>query len=472
MTSVVVMGAYLVILGLLSLNGLHRLWMVWAFRQRHHRGARPAIEVWPDVTVQLPMFNERYVAQRLIEAVAKLDYPRDKLWIQVLDDSTDDTTSLAQETVDALAAQGFGIELLHRTDRTGFKAGALDEGLHSARGDFVAVFDADFIPTADFLRETVPWFAVPEVGMVQARWGHLNADHSWLTRIQATLLDGHFVVEHTARNATGRFFNFNGTAGIWRIAAIRAGGGWQHDTLTEDLDLSYRTQLEGWRFVYLHDLVEPAELPPTMAAFKTQQHRWAKGSIQTARKLLGRIWGSSQPLHVKLEGTTHLTANLSYPLVVVLSLLMPLAIHARITGDLSALLVIDGVLFSAAIVPFLLFYGTAVWFSGSPGVGRRLLGLPLVLALGMGMAIAQTRAVVQGIFGEVGTFVRTPKHGTSAAVVYRAAERGLVGLEILMALYLLGACAYVVSTGFYASLPFLGMLTVGYGAVGLASLRA
>ncbi|MCA9493397.1 MAG: glycosyltransferase, partial [Myxococcales bacterium] len=272
-----VMIAYLAVLSLLSVNGLHRLWMVIAFWRRRPSIAPPDPAEWPVVTVQLPVFNERYVVERLIRAVAALDWPRDRLEIQVLDDSTDDTTELSARLVDELRAQGHDIQLVHRTDRTGFKAGALAAGLAVAKGDLVAVFDADFVPTPDFLRRLVPWFADPGVGMVQARWGHLNAEQDWLTAAQATLLDGHFVIEHTARNASGRWFNFNGTAGIWRRQAIVDGGGWQHDTLTEDLDLSYRSQLAGWRFLYLPEVVAPAELPPDMRAFKAQQHRWAKG---------------------------------------------------------------------------------------------------------------------------------------------------------------------------------------------------
>lgn len=466
-----IMGVYLCILFLLSLNGLHKVWMIYAFGKRPTRGRRPAPESWPTVTLQLPMFNERYVAERLIAAAGKLDYPRDRLFIQVLDDSTDDTVDIAQGAVDRLVSEGLDAELVHRVDRTGFKAGALDEGMATAKGDFIAIFDADFIPPPDFLKATIPWFD-KGIGMVQARWGHINASDSWLTAAQATLLDGHFVVEHTARNATGRWFNFNGTAGVWRRECIADAGGWQHDTLTEDLDLSYRAQLKGWKFTYLHDLVAPAELPPNMAAFKTQQHRWAKGSVQTARKLLARIWASSDiELPVKLEATAHLTANFSYPLVVALSILLPWAIVARIEGGLSALLVVDAVLFGFAIIPFLVFYGMAVWHSGAVGVGRRIARLPIVLALGMGMAVSQTRAVVEALFGPVGTFVRTPKSGGAATVVYRAATRGLVGIELVLGLYLLVACIYVVNAGYFASLPFLGLFAAGYLTVGLNSVR-
>ncbi len=467
-----VLTVYLIVLGLLSLNGLHRLWMLWEYSRQPGHTLPGDPEVWPAVTVQLPVFNERYVVVRLIEACAQLEYPG-PLQLQVLDDSTDDTTERAAVAVEALVARGIDIELLHRTDRTGFKAGALQAGLESAKGDCIAIFDADFVPPPRFLLETVPHLVQEGIGMVQARWGHLNSTDSWLTAAQATLLDGHFVIEHAVRNRAGRWFNFNGTAGVWKRQAIADAGGWQHDTLTEDLDLSYRSQLAGWRFIYLADLVAPAELPPDMAAFKTQQHRWAKGSIQTARKLLATIWRSGAPLGVKVEATAHLTANLSYPLVVLLSVLLPWAVAARISqgSELQILLRIDLVLFTAALMPFILFYGTAIVGSHSPGLRGRMLRLPGVLALGLGMAVSQTRAVIEGFFGPVGTFVRTPKRGGASASVYRAASRGLVGVELLLASYLVVACLYVTLNGYAASLPFLALFAFGYGSVGLLSLR-
>ncbi len=466
-----ILVVYLAVLLLLSLNGLHRLLMLRSYRAHAAYGELPPPAEWPMVTVQLPLFNERHVAERLLRTVASFDYPRDALQIQVLDDSTDETTEVCQAVVDDLRAQGVDIELWHRTDRTGFKAGALQAGMARAKGSFIAIFDADFVPDPDFLQRAMPHLLVDGIGMVQARWGHLNADDSWLTRAQATLLDGHFVVEHTARHAAGHWFNFNGTAGIWRREAIEAGGGWQHDTLTEDLDLSYRVQMAGWSFRYLVQLVAPAELPPDMAAFKTQQHRWAKGSIQTARKLLVRVWKAGVPLGVKLEASAHLLANLSYPLLVLLTLLLPWAVAARIAGGAWGLLAIDLVLFTAALFPFLAFYGVAIVGSGK-GSRARLLRLPIVLALGLGMAVSQTRAVVEGLVGPVGVFVRTPKRGSATAGLYRAASRGLVGLELGLAVYMGLACAYVVTEGYLASLPFLALFASGYGSVAVASLRA
>ena len=468
-----VLVAYLLLLSLLSLNGLHRLWMVWAWVTRKPMPPPSVPHEWPQVTVQLPVFNERYVVERLVRACAEIRYPRDKLQIQVLDDSTDDTTEISARVVKELKATGLDIELLHRVDRVGFKAGALDEALASAKGDYVAIFDADFVPQPDFLEVMVPYLLEEGVGMVQARWGHLNATDSWLTRAQATLLDGHFVIEHAARNGSGRWFNFNGTAGIWRRQAIQDAGGWQHDTLTEDLDLSYRAQLAGWNFLYLPDVVAPAELPPNMAAFKSQQHRWAKGSIQTAKKLLIEIWRSGVPLPVKMEATAHLCANFSYPMVVVLSLLLPVAVVARVEGGpaLTGLLRVDLILFVSAMFPFLLFYAAAIVGAKSGREGRRLLQLPSVLALGIGMAVSQSRAVYEGLFGQVGVFVRTPKSGNSSTSIYRVGNRGLVGLEALFSVYLGVACLYVVGAGYVASLPFLLLFAAGYGAVAVHSMR-
>jgi cellulose synthase/poly-beta-1,6-N-acetylglucosamine synthase-like glycosyltransferase len=469
--SVLVLNAYLGLLALLSANGMHRLWLLWAYRRRKPIPVAADPDEWPIVTVQLPIYNERYVVERLIGACGDLAYPRDRLQIQVLDDSTDDTTARAAAAVAALRASGVDAVLLHRDDRAGFKAGALEAGLQSARGDVIAIFDADFVPPKNFLKETVPYLR-GRVGMVQARWGHLNWRDSWLTTAQSTLLDGHFVIEHTARHATGRWFNFNGTAGIWRRQAIIDAGGWEHDTLTEDLDLSYRAQLQGWQFLYRVDLIADAELPPDIAAFKTQQSRWAKGSIQTARKLLLRIWRASVPLPIKVEATVHLTANLAYPLILLLSLLLPWAIAARIAGAPPGLLLLDLVLFGAALDPFVAFYAVAILGSGRAGSARRLVRLPYALALGLGMAVNQTWAVIEGATTGGGAFVRTPKQGGGSGGSYRVRVHGLVGLELALAAYLGAACIVVIASGYLASLPFLALFAVGYGSVGLQSLMA
>src|SRR5437879_10191032 len=328
-----IMAAYLTLIVLLSLYGIHRYWILYLYF-RYYKWARPAAvpplpDPLPMVTIQLPVYNERYVVERLVDAVCRLDYPKDRLEIQVLNDSTDDTTEILSARILSLKEEGFLIEQLHRTDRTGFKAGALAAGLACARGEYLAIFDADFVPPVDFLKKTVPWFENPGVGMVQTRWGHLNENYSLLTWIQSIFLDGHFLIEHTARNRSGAFFNFNGTAGIWRREAITSSGGWQHDTLTEDLDLSYRAQMKGWRFMYLPEVVCPAELPVDINAFKTQQNRWTMGAIQPAKKMLPQIWRSPVSWKVKIEATSHLTACVGYILMAVLSLLLPLSLYFR-----------------------------------------------------------------------------------------------------------------------------------------------
>src|SRR6476661_9953345 len=354
-----ILVVYFFILSILAIYGWHRYYLVYVYMKNKDRAPSPLapLAVPPPVTVQLPIYNEMYVADRLIDAVCDMSYPRELLEIQVLDDSTDETTEIAELAVRRHAARGFKISYLHRVDRIGYKAGALEAGLKVASGTFVAIFDADFIPPKDFLIRTLPHFATDEkVGMVQARWGHINHHYSLLTQIQSILLDAHFVLEHGGRNRAGCFFNFNGTAGVWRRAAIEDAGGWQHDTLTEDLDLSYRAQLQGWKFHFLPDLVVPAELPVEMNAFKSQQHRWAKGSIQTCRKLLPRILQSNQPFGVKAEAFFHLTANFNYVLMVLLSILMFPSMVIRYNMGWYEMLLIDVPLFFAATASVANFY--------------------------------------------------------------------------------------------------------------------
>jgi cellulose synthase/poly-beta-1,6-N-acetylglucosamine synthase-like glycosyltransferase len=314
---------FIVVLGL-SAYGIHRYSIIYLyFKNRHCKPAAPSqFAELPVVTVQLPIYNEIHVVERLLKAISEIDYPKDKLEIQVLDDSTDETRSMTETTVAKLRARGYDAIVLRREDRVGFKAGALDYGFQKAKGEFFFILDADFVPPPNILRESIQHFADPRVGMIQTRWGHINRSYSWLTRAEAILLDGHLVLEQTARSRTGRFFNFNGTAGLWRKNCIRESGGWQHDTLTEDLDLSYRAQLLGWKFVFLVDIVTPAELPVDLDGFKSQQHRWTKGSIQTCKKMLPRIWRSKLPLFIKIEATAHLTANFAYLLLAFLCVLL------------------------------------------------------------------------------------------------------------------------------------------------------
>ncbi|MBL8863601.1 MAG: glycosyltransferase [Planctomycetes bacterium] len=461
--------AYAATLSLLGLYGLHRLVLLLRFRwpsagPDQVRDPQPA---YPPVTVQLPIYNERTVAARLIRAAGQLEYPRDRLEIQVLDDSTDETRGIVDEEVERLRERGLAACVVRRPDRQGYKAGALDHGMRSARGHLLAVFDADFEPGSDFLLRLVPRFADARVGMVQARWGHSNRDESLLTRAESALLDGHFVIEHTVRHQSGVFFNFNGTAGIWRRETIEAAGGWEHDTLTEDLDLSYRAQLAGWKFVYAPQVVAPAEVPPDIAAFKSQQHRWAKGSVQVCKKLGWRILVSRESLAVKLEALAHLTGNVGYPAVLLLALLLPLA------GGLRSMLP-DWVylaLFATCTLAVFAFYDRCQRAVGRPW-HRRIVDTFAALALGIGMCVGQTRAVIEGLLPGTGVFVRTPKRGdgSGSARLYKAALKGLPGIELLLAAWCGWGMRAAVERGAWASLPFLALFFVSFAWVGWLSL--
>jgi cellulose synthase/poly-beta-1,6-N-acetylglucosamine synthase-like glycosyltransferase len=416
-----------------------------------------------------------YVADRLIDAVCQIDYPRELLEIQVLDDSTDETTIVAERAVRRNAAQGIDIKYLHRTDRTGFKAGALEAGLARATGEFLLIFDADFVAPADILEATLGHFADPRVGMVQARWGHINQDYSLLTKIQAILLDGHFVLEHGGRNRGGRFFNFNGTAGIWRRSAIDDAGGWQHDTLTEDLDLSYRAQLRGWRFVFVSDLIAPAEVPVEMNAFKSQQHRWAKGSIQTCRKLLPTILRAKLPLGVKAEAFFHLTANFNYILMCVLSILMFPAMVIRYNMGWYEMLLIDIPLFFAATFSFCNFY-VVCQREIHKDWRARVKYVPFLMSVGIGLSINNTRAVVEALLHKDSEFARTPKYRIEADAdewvgkKYRQSVAVQPLVEVLLGLYFTWTVFYALANGIYGTLPFLVLFQVGFLYTGLLSV--
>lgn len=472
-----ILGSYFFVLSILAVYGWHRYYLVYLYMKHkdHVPPDLPPLDPLPLVTIQLPIFNEMYVADRLIDAVCALDYPRDRLEIQVLDDSTDETCEIAELAVRRHAAQGFDITYLHRVDRVGFKAGALEEGLHKARGEFIAIFDADFVPPANFLTRTLPHFADRPVGMVQARWGHINRNYSLLTRIQAILLDGHFVVEHGARNRSACFFNFNGTAGVWRRRAILAAGGWQHDTLTEDLDLSYRAQLAGWRFVFLSDLVAPAEVPVEMNAFKSQQHRWAKGSIQTCRKLLPSILSADLPLTVKVEAFFHLTANFNYVLMVLLSLLMFPAMYVRYNMGWYEMLLIDIPFFIAATMSFANFYLVSQRETYPDWISR-LKYFPFLMSIGIGLSVNNTRAVVEAFFGRSGEFTRTPKYGIERqsddwmSKKYRQAMIAQPLIEVALGIYFSGTVFYALANQIYGTLPFLVLFQVGFLYTGLLSL--
>ncbi|HEY0762776.1 MAG TPA: glycosyltransferase [Pyrinomonadaceae bacterium] len=476
----IILIVYFAILGTLAVYGAYRIKQVidfWRYRKFVPQpAAKFSEDELPRITVQLPLFNELYVVDRLLKAITAIDYPREKLEIQVLDDSTDETVKVAEAVVAKYAAEGFDIHYIHRLDRTGFKAGALENGNKSAKGDLFAIFDADFVPKPDCLRKLVDFFTDPMVGCAQMRWSHINGNYNLLTRLQTIMLDGHFVVEQTTRNRTGGFFNFNGTAGIWRRQAIEMSGGWQHDTLTEDTDLSFRAQLMGWKFVYLLDEEAPAEIPVEINAFKAQQRRWAKGVMQVGLKLYPRIWLAPLPFRVKLEMFFRLTGNISYPLMIVASFLQFPLLLVRYNQPFYHLMVLDLPLLFFSSISVVLFYGSAVWYLDEKRAPR-LLHLPLVMGLGIGLAFSNARAVLEALLGVKSEFVRTPKYRVEDATdatwkgkKYKR-KRGLLPLlELGFALYFLLAIAYSARLHMWGTIPFLLLFFFGFGYMGVMSL--
>lgn len=475
---IVVLIGYFSILLLLTLYGAHRYTLTYLY----YRFRRPFVpkfffppEKLPHVTVQLPVFNEQYVLRRLVEAVCAFDYPKNRLEIQILDDSTDETRQLGALLAQEYQQKGFDIVHIHREDRTGYKAGALEAGTRVAKGELLAVFDADFVPPSEFLQRTVHAFSDPEIGMTQVRWEHINRDYSLLTKAQALFLDGHFAIEHAARYHSGRFFNFNGTAGIWRRQCIEDAGGWQHDTITEDLDLSYRAQLAGWKFAYINEVISPAELPVEMNAFRTQQHRWAKGSIETARKLLPRMLRSQLPFRVKMEALFHLTGNLSYLLMVALALLMPLSVVIRIQHNWHHTLLADIPFLLGGTVSLLIFYASSQKEIGEPWLVRSAM-VPMALTIGIGMSLNNCKAVLEALVGYKTEFTRTPKYNVQSRLdswktkLYRGHKTWLPYLELAIALYITGVVIFVIAQQSYLSLPFLLMFQIGFFYVALSSI--
>lgn len=482
---------YFCVLAILAFYGFHRYSLVFLYyRHRKHRTLAPTRRFedsptgLPMVTVQLPIYNEQYVVERLVESICKLEYPRDRLEIQLLDDSTDETCAVARAVVERFAAQGEPIVYLHRTNRHGYKAGALESGMRVARGEFIAIFDADFVPPTDFLRRTVDYFTEPRLGMVQTRWGYINRDYSWLTRVEAILLDGHFVMEHGGRHRADLFFNFNGTAGVWRRKAIEEAGGWEHDTLTEDTDLSYRAQLKGWKFVYLPQVECPSELPVEMNAFKVQQARWAKGLIQVSKKILPRLFRRNDiDFHHKIEAWCHLTNNISYPLMIVLCTLLLPAMIVRFYQGWFQMLYIDLPLFIASTCSISSFYVASqrelfprAWY-------KTLLYMPMVMAIGIGLTVTNTRAVLEALLGIKTSFKRTPKFrieakasggDVQASLAQKKKYRRKIGWSPLIELALGAVFAAVTVYAFemenYLTIPFLLLFVVGYWTTGLLSI--
>jgi cellulose synthase/poly-beta-1,6-N-acetylglucosamine synthase-like glycosyltransferase len=482
--TVILLLVYFGALFFLFLYGINSYVMIHLHRRAKHSMLRHDEEVWtawqttkqelPQVTVQLPIYNERYVIQRLIETVVRLDYPKDRLEIQVLDDSTDETTAIATSLIHRYRQAGFDFTLLHRVKRTGYKAGALKEGLERARGEFIAIFDADFMPEPDFLTKTLPFFQDPAIAMVQARWGHINRDYSLLTGAQSFGIDGHFWVEQAARCWSGLFMNFNGTAGIWRRKAIDDAGGWQADTLTEDLDLSYRAQLKGWRMKFLPQVVCPAEVPVQMAAVKSQQHRWAKGSIQTAIKLIPPILRAEIPLFTKYQAVFHLSNYVVHPLMLIVALSSPLLLWSEGFFSLREHLFAAAALFSVAT-----FGPSSMYLYAQchlyPDWKQRLRYFPALLIFGTGIALNNTKAILEAIFNVDGAFIRTPKFriekrsDTWVGKRYRSPIPWLSLLEALLALYSVYGVSLFIRRGRFVD-PFLLLYTIGFASVALLSL--
>src|SRR3990172_5607975 len=459
-------------------------WVLTILYLKHRRNARQSIpplqeakmvsgEELPPVTVQLPIFNEALVTERLIDTIVRLDYPADRLHIQVLDDSTDETTAIALACVEHYRRQGFNIELIRRSDRAGFKAGSLRNGLEKATGEFIAIFDADFVPEPDFLKQTVPYLmANPHLVFVQTRWEHINRDYSSLTAAQAIARDGHFVVEHIARNRSGLFINFNGTAGVWRRECIEAAGDWQDDTLFEDFDLSYRAQLAGWAGLYLPDVIAPAELPPQLAAYKRQQFRWAKGTTQCLKKLGWAVLRTSLAWPVKFQALLHLSSYLVHPLMLILAVISPILLMAGGTAGLPLpMMVLPLVSLGSPflyIVAQAALYPTTWW--------QRYKAMLTLALLGSGLALSNTKAIGEALLGVGNVFWRTPKFNVTAATdqwqssLYRLPLDGLVWGELALSLYLCYGAWIAATNGYPFSAPLLLLYALGCGYVSLQGL--
>ena len=453
--------------------------MVFYYLKHRNKRHEPAgnLKEYPMVTLQLPLYNEYYVVERLLKAACAMDYPKDKLEIQVLDDSTDETIATVANLVEHYRQIGFDINHVRRDSRTGFKAGALKEGLKTAKGEFVAIFDADFVPSPDFFEKTLPYFYMDsKIGLVQTRWEHLNSDYSFLTRVQAMALDGHFVIEQNVRNKAGFFINFNGTGGIWRKECILDAGNWEADTLTEDLDLSYRAQLRGWKFKFLNDVTSPAELPSEINALKSQQFRWTKGAIETARKILPKVWKSDISLEKKIHATFHLSNNIVFPFILPAGILNVPLIFIKHQGGYETYFSIMAVFVFAFIGSFLFYlYSQKDIYKDWQ---RRMLLFPLFMAGSMGFAVNNTKAVIEGLIKKKSEFIRTPKYSVvdkkdnwlDKKYVLKKFNYTVI-IELLLALY----CLFGVAASIYylelAAVPFQLLFSMGFGLVAWLSIK-
>ncbi len=477
MDQIVLIG-YFLSLSILFIFGLHGFVMIYYHRKYGHNipVAKKHFDVDPMVTIQLPLYNEMYVVERLINAICEIDYPKDKMEIQVLDDSTDETTSIVANIVQQKKALGFDISHIRRGTREGFKAGALKEGMKIAKGEFIAIFDADFIPQKEFLKKTLSFFNDDKVGMVQTRWEHLNGDYSIITKAQALALDGHFVIEQSVRNKSGFFINFNGTGGIWRKKCIEEAGNWHADTLTEDLDLSYRAQLIGWRFVFLKDFTSPAELPSEINALKSQQFRWTKGAVETAKKILPLVWKSKVPLRVKLQSTFHLTNNLVFPFILLAAILNVPLIFVKNSGSHEAYFAIMS-LFVLAFISSFLFYLYSQKDIRTDW-RKKIVLFPLFMAGSMGLAVNNSRAVFEGLMNRKSEFVRTPKFKQESEKDSWVGNKYLnrkLGFSVIVEAILAVYCFIGVLSSIYflelASIPFQMLFFLGFSFIAYTSIK-
>ncbi len=479
----IILAAYIISLTILFVFGAHGFNMIYYYfrtfedRTKDLEEHEFEIEDYPFVTVQLPLFNERYVITRLIDAVVRMEYPREKLEIQILDDSTDDTTEIIRAHIQKYIQQGFDMKLIHRTNRQGYKAGALKEGLEVAKGEFVAIFDADFIPRKKFLKRTIPYFYKYEkLGLVQTRWEHLNREYSLMTKTQAIALDGHFVIEQAVRNRAGFFINFNGTAGIWRKECIFDAGNWEADTLTEDLDLSYRAQMKGWKFKYLINFTSPAELPADISALKSQQFRWTKGAMETAKKIFPVVLKSDMPFKLKVQSFIHLCSNIAYPFILIAALLNMPVMLIKLSGEFDTIFRLMSLFIFAFISSFLFYlYSQKDVY---PDWQKRIIYFPVFLAGSMGFSVNNTKAVIEGLLGKKSEFVRTPKYKIIGREETWKGKKYVnkklkftTYIEAFMALYTFTGVVIAVATAQVAAIPFQLMFFGGFATISILSIK-
>ncbi len=478
----IVMGIYLFLTLVFSIYTFHACLMLY-LHKKYKSNAKLSTKTFqeqnsPFVTIQLPIYNEKYVVERLIYTCAELDYPKDKMEIQVLDDSTDETQQIAAELCKKLQAKGINIHYIHRKERKGFKAGALRNGLATAKGDFIAIFDADFVPPKDFLKKMLPHFSAPNIGLVQARWGHINDNYSFFTLSQSLGLDAHFVLEQGPRNSASCFITFNGTGGIWRKETILDAGNWADDTLTEDMDLSYRAQLKGWRFVYVNEVVCPAELPAEIFGFKNQQYRWAKGAIQTAKKILPVLWKRKNiSLLAKFEGTIHLTNHLVFPALLFASLLLLPMLFVKSHHREASLFFAIISIFTLNIFIYPIFYIYAQKQIHPHDWKKRIFAVPLVIIGAIGLSVVNSRAVFSALFGRTGEFKRTPKYNISKPTkdvwynksYFSKADTNCF-IELTVACYLAVTLFYSLNKDELLAIPFVLLYFLAFFYISLLSI--